>query len=558
MKIPVEDCQSSNSTATSRHWLFGSFIIAFIGALVLTFVQQILVQDYEQRSITTDFVLRFLLNIFSWGLVVLLFPKYLLAVWFFLVALYQTGIFFYYSYFHVPPSFAVLNNNSDEGMEVLGTIFDFFPWKTFCFFLLVAGLQFYVLRQRQRFSFPLLRRLLYAIVCLVIFAGLLVGLNKGSRRLTSPFVYPLEPKVAKFGLLPVCLHEAWFLQHHSIQTFLENARQQETQQSDLLHHEYHPPHEWKNIVILQVESLDYAVIRLKKEGKEVIPFINSLLDQSLNYRIWTQPSYGSATADFVMLNGCLPAKGLFNYNIPSYSFPLSLPAFLKEHGYQTFAVHGVRGSFYNRQQAFNAMRVDHFIFRQELVEALQKHPEKYEPLLDTLSIKQALKDQWLDDDILFAYSQKTLEENQKPNQRNFFLIITTSSHGPWYDNYNDIIPVERTSQDRYLNSIHVFDQRLRRFYESLPEGTLLFIYGDHTPHFISGNYVSDIVGGKHFVPLIISVKGENIHDHQSVTLHDQISLRDVYSYIKNTVQEQQKKEQPITTATDSKIDRQIK
>jgi phosphoglycerol transferase MdoB-like AlkP superfamily enzyme len=384
----------------------------------------------------------------------------------------------------------------------------------------------------------------------------MAGLNRGKRRLTSPFVYPLEPKIAKFGLLPVCLHEAWFLQHHSIETFLENARQQETQQSDLLRYEYRPPHEWKNIVVVQVESLDYAVLSLKREGKEIVPFINSLLTQSLNYRIWVQPTYGSATADFVMLNGCLPAKGLFNYNIPGYSFPLSLSAFLKEHGYQTFSVHGVRGSFYNRNEAFTAMQIDHRAFRQEIANELQKNPEKYEPLLDTPSIKEALQQEWLQDDVLFAYSRQVLEENQKPNQRNFLLIITDSSHGPWYDQSNDIIPVERNSQDRYLNSIHVLDQHLNHFYQSLPEGTLLFIYGDHTPHFMSGDYVSDIVNNKHFVPLIIAVKGKNIHDHQSVTLRDQISLRDVYSYIKNAVQEQEKKEQQ--TATGSIIDKRIK
>jgi phosphoglycerol transferase MdoB-like AlkP superfamily enzyme len=415
-----------------------------------------------------------------------------------------------------------------------------------------------MLWRRRRFSLPLSKRLLYLVGCLVIFSCLMGGLNRGSRRLASPFIYPLEPKIAKFGLLPVCLYEAWFLRHHPIETFLENARQQETQQSDLLRDEYRPPHAWKNIVIVQVESLDYAVLSLKKEGKEIVPFINSLLRQSLNYRIGVQPTCGSATADFVMLNGCLPAKGLFNYIIPGYSFPLSLPAFLKEHGYQTFSVHGVRGSFYNRDEAFTTMQIDHRAFRREIVDTLQKHPEKYESLLDTPSVKEALKQKWLEDDVLFAYSRRLLEENQKTNQRNFVMIITASSHGPWHDDRNDIIPVERTSQDRYLNSIHVLDQHLCRFYKSLPEGTLLFIYGDHTPHFTSGDYVSDMVNNKHFVPLIISVKGENIHDQQCVTLRDQISLRDVYSYIKNAVQEQEKKEQQSATAIDSMIDKRIK
>jgi hypothetical protein len=539
--------QRSDSTTLSRYWLFWSLLITVGGALVLTFVQQFLVQYIEQRSMIEDFILRFFLNFFSWGLVVLLFPKYLLAVWFFLAAFYQTGILFYFSYFCAPPSLAVLNNNSDEGLEVLKTIFDIFPYKTLCFFLLFAGLQLYMLERRQRFSLPWSKRLLYLVGCLLIFACLMGGLNHGKRRLTSPFVYPLEPKIAKFGLLPVCIHEAWFLRHHPLETFLENARQQESQQSDLLRCEYRPTHEWKNIVIVQVESLDYAVLSLKKEGKEVVPFINSLLRQSLNYRIWVQPTYGSATSDFVMLNGCLPAKGLFNYNIPGYSFPLSLPAFLKEYGYQTFSIHGVRGSFYNREEAFNAMQIDHRAFRLEIVDALQKHPEKYEPLLDTASVREALKQDWLEDDVLFAYSRRILEENQKTNQRNFVIIITAGSHGPWYDDRHDIIPVERSSQDRYLNSIHVLDQHLCRFYKSLPEGTLLFIYGDHTPHFTSGDYVSDMVNDQHFVPLIISVKGQNIHDYQSVTLHDQISLRDVYSYIKNAVLEQEKKEQHTPT-----------
>lgn len=165
--------QRSNSKVLSRYWLFWSFLITVSGALVLTFAQQFLLQYFEQRSIITDFIFRFFLNFSSLGLAVLLFPKYLLAVWFFLVALYQTGILFYFSYFCEPPSLAVLTNNSDEGLEVLGAIFDIFPYKMLCFFLLFAGLQLYMLWRRQRFSFPLSKRLLYFLVFLVIFAGLM-------------------------------------------------------------------------------------------------------------------------------------------------------------------------------------------------------------------------------------------------------------------------------------------------------------------------------------------------------------------------------------------------
>jgi hypothetical protein len=60
--------------------------------------------------------------------------------------------------------------------------------------------------------------------------------------------------------------------------------------------------------------------------------------------------------------------------------------------------------------------------------------------------------------------------------------------------------------EKYLSTAFFVDEAMRDFYEALPDGTLLFIWGDHPSH---GNIAAHLPGGRS-VPFIINLKGADI------------------------------------------------
>lgn len=515
-----------------RLWFIWSFALIASLALVLTIVQQIIVHDDFADKVVQDFSLRFLLNGFSFAVLVFLFHRFFLYAWIALVVLFQTALLYYYSYFGDVPSASVLMNNGNESLDVLDAILATFPWKIFALFLLIGAGQVAVLIVRNRYAVPMKKRLVYSLTCLVGTIALFVGLNRGARSLQPQYLYPLETKISKFGYLPVCAYETYFLMRHPLDRIYEElAVQEQQQQSKILENEFYPTQAPKNIVVIQVESLDYAIMRRKEQGREITPFLNSLADQSLEFRVWAMIQYGSATSDFVMLNGVPPFTGLFNYNIPDAPFRTSLASFLKENEYKTIVTHGVRGTFYNRIEAFKKMNFDELYFRSELLEYEQQNADDLAKWLPKKEWEDLEDWDWLKDHFVLACSRSLLEKNK--DHKNFLFIITATSHTPFTGHgKKNIVPNEKNIRDRYFNAINDLDEDLRFFYESLPDDSLVLIYGDHTPRIQCDDYVSDIKNGKHFVPLIISIKGRNISSFQNNESSNGMSLRDAYSYVK--------------------------
>ena len=195
---------------------------------------------------------------------------------------------------------------------------------------------------------------------------------------------------------------------------------------------------------------------------------------------------------------------------------------------------------YNRLPAFTAMKFDHLFFRQEIVDALHegKHPLSEE--LSEANLKR-YKGMGLHDEVVL---KTALRKICSPSERNrFFFIHTVASHAPYCTCHigerDKLIPMETSLQDKYLNSIHSVDELLRSFYENLPLGTLLVIYGDHTPGFRSGTFVSDMEGHKEFVPCFIHVVGMDLAAIQKVSRWSEettLSVRDVHSYLRNSTE----------------------
>jgi len=524
-----------------RRWLLFALLLIGIWALELTVSQHFSIPA-EENFRTKDLFGRFFLSFFLLVPVILLFPRPAVLGVLALSQFFQWGTLYYCSYFGSAPEIMMLWNNGSEGVAVGNAVWAMLPWRYALFLGPVFALQVVLLyRQKPPKSFYL-RRMALSLCFATAYGTLLWQLNdswRGLRFNNATARMSNGDRCAKFGFLPVFARDFVF-RYTLLDALKAQALENESRRSFGLQSE-HREFAFDNVVVLQVESLDNAVIDHYVDGKPVVPFLNSLQKNSLTYRIWANHRYGSATADFEMLNGIPPLDGFFNYQIPDLAYNTSLPRFFREQGYETFCFHGVPGSFFNRRSAFTAMGFDHLVFRDEIVGAIRNGKYPLHREFSEAKLEHYLNEKWLRDEVLLKAALREIRLTTARNR--FFFVITETSHVPFptghLDGVDKLIPNETSMQDNFLNSIHAVDGWLRSFYEGLPIGTLLVIYGDHTALFRTGTFVSDLEEHREFVPCFIHIVGEDLAAGQKVPHWSEkttLSVRDVHSFLRDVTE----------------------
>ncbi|MFI3241434.1 MAG: sulfatase-like hydrolase/transferase [Alphaproteobacteria bacterium] len=228
----------------------------------------------------------------------------------------------------------------------------------------------------------------------------------------------------------------------------------------------------KNIYVIQFESLDYHAI-----NKETTPFLESLKNKAIFYKIMPKEHRPSCNADFVVLTTSTIYNDtsyivypLLNENI--YNSIQTLPKLLNEYDYTTGFYHGYRQDFFNRGKHINKMGFDKVFFQSDLPKTLNSS-------------------NWgVDDKDLFSFvlSEKT----------NFNFIITVSSHSPFEIGKKHLSPYKtpKTEKELYFNSINYVDRGLKKLISNSPEDSLFIIYSDHQSEVLEDTSTAMIVYDK--------------------------------------------------------------
>ena len=85
----------------------------------------------------------------------------------------------------------------------------------------------------------------------------------------------------------------------------------------------------------------------------------------------------------------------------------------------------------------------------------------------------------VDDEELLRLSAKWLNEASEPTVH---FIITLTSHGPFNKlppEKRELFPQPASQAEAYVNSMRYVDRVLATYLESLPQGAVLVLYGDH-------------------------------------------------------------------------------
>lgn len=221
----------------------------------------------------------------------------------------------------------------------------------------------------------------------------------------------------------------------------------------------------KNIIILQVESLDSSIVFTDYKGIPITPFLRSLASNSIFFPYVVSYHFAGYTSDaeFAVINSIHPLK-----DIPSMRywdrFDNSLSKIFKSNNYSVWAFHGNHGKFFDRETVYKKMGFDEFfdIDKMKLVEKVWGAEDK-----DVLD---------------FVYNFVITNTN-----KNFFVyVITMSSHGPFtiVQNYytNELFSdIKDEIVRNYFNSINYVDSVLSNFVMKASKipNTVIVIFGDH-------------------------------------------------------------------------------
>ena len=207
---------------------------------------------------------------------------------------------------------------------------------------------------------------------------------------------------------------------------------------------------------------------------------------------------------------------MVSYELEGITYPNALPRFMQQHGYRTAAFHGNSGDFFKRRLNFGQMGFDEIWFKEDF---------KGRPVrLSSWGVR---------DEELFNLSSK---EMQAPGKE-FHFIITLDTHAPFNlidEQEEEIFPHNNGWGESYFNSIRVLDNNLRNYVESLPDGTMIILYGDHTSGVNFGSFHSAREWPGEFVPCIVYVchskppwpikPDPEIHVGGNLRIHDVINV----------------------------------
>lgn len=427
----------------------------------------------------------------AWDFLVILFILNVLprkAIWLVmgLSFIFSLTLVTYFDHFQAPLSEQLLLTQTGEATEFTGYVLDVVSLKPLLLLFFALILKLWILSKTKLRAWTLEKLRNLAFIC--VLAGSIFSITmSGLPRLYQLAMFNKWTIYAEvYGYLP-----AWAMNYY-YNSDPELALEKAIKMSQPIPDkgiDFNIPVKPDTIIIIQAESLDFTMLNMTTaNGELVMPYLHSILDKSLLYKVKYDYSFGTATADFELTTGLLPGGDRIPYKVAGFPFEKlnSLPRIAHKKGFDTSVFHGNHGHFYGRENAFKAVGFDQIFFT---------------PELENSGIAP-YKNYILDRDA-FSFALKKLENDKKQ----LHFIITMTTHGPWDyqpDSENQIFQKPDGSIQNYFNAMRYMDNVLAEYIQGLPEHSLIVLFGDHVS---AQKYEGHELG---VVPFIVYQKGENL------------------------------------------------
>jgi len=228
----------------------------------------------------------------------------------------------------------------------------------------------------------------------------------------------------------------------------------------------------RNLIVVQLESIQNFLVGLEIGGREIMPTLNALIQESYYFsNVYQSIGQGNTSdAEFIVNTGFYPpAQQAASQAYGSKNLP-SLPRLLASRGYDTFTLHTNEVKFWNRVQMYPALGFNRY------------YDMEYFGHDDIIAFGPS-------DEVLYDKTMPLLTSRRDEGRPFYAHVIAQSSHHPFIPpETKEMIPLpeewEGTDIGNYIKMANYADRALGEFIDALKaeglwESSMLVVYGDH-------------------------------------------------------------------------------
>ncbi|MFC7684718.1 LTA synthase family protein [Ureibacillus sp. GCM10028918] len=228
----------------------------------------------------------------------------------------------------------------------------------------------------------------------------------------------------------------------------------------------------RNLILVQLESLQSFVLNNEMNGEVVTPFLNSLTTDKDTYYFndfYHQTGLGKTSdSEFIVENSLFGlGRGAVFFTHGRNTFN-TMSEKLGENGYFTNVMHSNNASFWNRNEIYESFSIDQFY-----------DIESYD-VTDENSVNWGLKD--------IPFMEQSVDLMTDMEQPFYSKMITLTNHYPFTLEEEDIMIPEYNSNsgtlNRYFQTVRYLDESIKVLFDELKksglyENSIIVMYGDH-------------------------------------------------------------------------------
>lgn len=231
--------------------------------------------------------------------------------------------------------------------------------------------------------------------------------------------------------------------------------------------------EGKNVIIVQLESVQNFVVNRTINGNEITPNLNKFLRDNIEFTNMTMQSYSTtADSEYSVITSLYPLDNGEAYSAYFASINNDIFNLYKNAGYNTSYMHGNIAEFWNRKDVYKRLNIDETVF----LDSFQDTSEKI--------------NDYLSDELFYRQAVQKLSEKEEPFMT---MLVAASSHIPFnlygieYKDQKVSIDVGDLKDEflgNYLEAVNYADYAFGILLDELKtnelyDDTVIIVYGDH-------------------------------------------------------------------------------
>lgn len=295
----------------------------------------------------------------------------------------------------------------------------------------------------------------------------------------------------------------------------------------------------KNVLIVQLESVQEFVAHKTINGKEITPNLNKFLDENIEFTNMHMQSYSStADSEYTMVTSTYPMENGMSYSKYFLNTYDNIFEMFNSKDYYTSYMHGNVASFWNRGNVYSRMNLNDTVF------------------LDKFEDQSEMVSGYLSDELFYKQAVEKMQNQEAPFMA---FLVSSSSHTafdlPGLEDRESKIVIDvgkykDTFFGNYLEAMNYADYAFGILIDELKqaglyEDTAILIFGDHNglgmydeelQDFLKENNpkLTDVDLKLNYTRVLCGMKMPDVKEHMEINkVINKLDLKPTFAYLCN-------------------------